>query len=108
MDANSHCLGQNPCVTIFLMDSTELKEFYSNFHDQMITKRMHSPYPVRRAVHHDIFASILKHVTPRESILDAGRGEGMLTELMRQKQAAVTGINISTANIESAKTNFRL
>lgn len=88
------------------MNEAQLKEFYTDFHDQMIAKRFRSPYPVRSAVHHDIFHSILRHIDAGEEVLDAGCGEGMLAHLMQQKKARVTGLDISTKNIESAQTHF--
>lgn len=81
----------------------ENKEFYREYHDEIIEKRQTSPFPIRRKVHEEIYESILQHIKPGMKVLDAGCGEGALSVLMAEKGANVTGVDISIPNIKSAK-----
>lgn len=81
----------------------DMKSIYQGFHDEMVQKRYNSEFPVRRAVHRDIFESVLQFIEKDQTVLDAGCGEGMLSLLMAKKGAHVTGVDLSAANVESAK-----
>ncbi len=80
-----------------------VKEFYKNYSDDIFNKRFNSPYKIRRYLHRTQVDSILKHVSPREKVLDIGCGEGALSILIAKKGAEVTACDISGPNIENAK-----
>lgn len=83
---------------------SDIKEFYGTYHDEILEKRLHSPYAVRRAAHVAQYESILRFVEPGMHVLDAGCGEGALSVLMAKRGAVVTGCDISEPNIvESQK-----
>ena len=86
---------------------TDLKEFYGEYHDEILEKRLESPYPMRRAAHEAQYQSILNFVQPNMRILDAGCGEGALSIMMAKRGASVTGCDISVPNIERCKTYAR-
>jgi ubiquinone/menaquinone biosynthesis C-methylase UbiE len=81
----------------------DTKAFYASYHDEIFAKRYQSPYPIRRLTHQDIYESVLRHVPPGARVLDAGCGEGVLSILMRQRGALVTGVDYSAPNIEAAR-----
>lgn len=77
----------------------DLKNFYRSYHDEIIIKRAESPYLLRRYVHQAQYASILRHVKQGMRVLDAGCGEGVLSVLMAEKGAIVTGCDLSEPNV---------
>lgn len=79
------------------------KEGYSNYHDEISEKRLHSPYPLRRYAHERQYGVVLSYVQPGMKVLDAGCGEGLLSILAAKKGAQVFGCDISAPNIEAAK-----
>ncbi len=85
-------------------NETEIKKFYTGYHDTIIEKRLRSPYPLRRYAHRKQYEGILKFVKPGMKVLDAGCGEGVLSVMMAQKGAQVTGIDLSEPNIERCRT----
>lgn len=80
-----------------------LKEFYSQYADQIISKRFQSPYPLRRHAHLAQYDAVAKYAVNGAQVLDAGCGEGVLSVMMTLRGAAVTGIDLSEPNIEAAK-----
>lgn len=83
------------------MDS--IKEFYSDYADEIRQKRAESPYPLRRYAHAQQYESVARHAAPGMRILDAGCGEGVLSFMMAARGAQVVGMDISTPNISAAK-----
>ncbi len=81
----------------------KIKQFYSNHADRIFEKRYNSPYPLRRYVHRQIYATTLKYIEAGQTVLDAGCGEGVLSILMAQQGAIVTGVDISAPNIMAAR-----
>ncbi|MGB2580836.1 MAG: class I SAM-dependent methyltransferase [Minisyncoccia bacterium] len=85
------------------MLSKDIKNFYSDYADEIIDKRLRSPYPLRQYAHIKQYESILNFVTPGMKVLDAGCGEGVLSIMMAKKGAFVTGCDLSKPNIEKSK-----
>lgn len=81
---------------------SDLKGFYGSYHDEILEKRLHSPYLVRRAAHEAQYESILRFVEPGMRVLDAGCGEGALSIMMAKKGAVVTGCDISEPNVRAS------
>jgi SAM-dependent methyltransferase len=90
-----------------------VKSFYRRYHDAIQDKRLDSPYPLRRYVHRTLMDSTLesvrRFVKPGARILDAGCGEGALAMAMaiRFESARVTGVDLSTPNINQALRRSR-
>lgn len=82
---------------------SQIKSFYRDFADRIHEKRLQSPYPLRRAVHFDIYSSVLQHIGPGQEVLDAGCGEGGLSMLMAGCGARVTAADLSEPNIAEAR-----
>lgn len=89
------------------MPDKKVKDFYTNYSDKIIDKRLNSPYPIRRYVHARQYESILRYVEPGAKVLDAGCGEGVLSVMMARKGATVTGCDISRPNIERCRAYAR-
>lgn len=85
------------------MKSNDIKKFYSEYADEIIDKRLHSPYRLRQYAHIKQYESILNFVTPGMKVLDAGCGEGVLSVMMAKKGAMVTGCDLSKPNVEKSK-----
>lgn len=83
--------------------AADIKEFYREFGDKIHEKRLESPYPLRRAVHLDIYSSVLEHIRPGMTVLDAGCGEGALSILMARLGARVVGSDLSEPNLVEAR-----
>ncbi len=86
------------------MDSSDVKGFYETYGDRIVEKRLNSPYPLRRHAHRMGYESIAKFVRPGETVLDAGCGEGVLSWYLAERGAKVTAMDISTPNLENAKS----
>ena len=85
------------------MDKSEdIKKFYTSHSDRIIDKRLNSPYPLRHYAHKAQYESVLSYVKPGMKVLDAGCGEGVLSVMMANKGAVVTGVDISVPNIEKS------
>jgi ubiquinone/menaquinone biosynthesis C-methylase UbiE len=80
-----------------------VKQFYTSYHDRIADKRYHSPYWLRRYVHHQIYAQFLAHLRPGDSMLDAGCGEGVLSCLAARQGCKVVGTDISAPNVRAAR-----
>lgn len=85
------------------MKNKNIKNFYSDYADEIITKRFESPYPLRRYVHLMQYKSVAARVQPGERVLDAGCGEGVLAVMLAKQGAVVTGCDLSKPNIERAR-----
>lgn len=79
----------------------DIKNFYQHYADEIIKKRFHSPYALRRYAHAQQYEGILRFVQSGMRVLDAGCGEGVLSFMMATKGAYVTGCDISEPNIAS-------
>lgn len=86
---------------------SQRKAFYETHHDRIAEKRYQSKYPIRRAVHRDIYHSVLQWVPAGARVLDAGCGEGVLSCLLAQQGARVAAIDYSRPNIEAARARAR-
>lgn len=84
-----------------MKNGNDIKIFYQQYADEIIKKRFHSPYALRRYVHAQQYENILRFVQPGMKVLDAGCGEGVLSFMMAVKGAYVTGCDISEPNIAS-------
>ncbi|MBI5849148.1 MAG: class I SAM-dependent methyltransferase [Nitrospirae bacterium] len=87
--------------------SQVIKDFYVGYSDRILQKRYNSPFLLRRYVHRQIYAGTLQYIEPGQTVLDAGCGEGILSNLMAQRGATVTGVDISSPNTEAAKAISR-
>lgn len=85
------------------MKNKDIKNFYSGYADEIIDKRLRSPYILRQYAHIKQYESILNFVTPGMKVLDAGCGEGVLSIMMAKKGAIVTGCDLSSPNVEKSK-----
>lgn len=85
------------------MEEEKIKNFYRDYADQIIEKRLYSPYLLRRYLHQQDYSSILKFIKEGEEVLEVGCGEGILAVLMAKKGARVTALDISRPNLETAK-----
>lgn len=85
------------------MRGKEIKNFYSGYADEIIDKRLRSPYRLRQYAHIKQYESILNFVKPGMRVLDAGCGEGVLSVMMAQKGAVVTGCDLSKPNVDKTK-----
>lgn len=86
------------------MKGQAIKRFYDRYHDRILDKRYNSSYWIRRHTHRQIFEQFLRHIEPGKKVLDVGCGEGVLSLLLaKQKEATVTGTDISFPNIVSAR-----
>ena len=85
------------------MQSKDIKNFYSDYADEIIDKRLRSPYPLRQYAHYKQYESILNFVSPGMKVLDAGCGEGVLSVMMAQKGAIVMGCDLSKPNVDKSK-----
>jgi ubiquinone/menaquinone biosynthesis C-methylase UbiE len=86
-----------------MTDKKENKDFYTLHPDKIISKRFNSPYKLRRYAHECQYDSIVSFVEPGMRVLDAGCGEGVLSIMMAEKGAIVTGCDISVPNIDASK-----
>lgn len=85
------------------MQEKELTNFYSDHSDEIIKKRVHSSYALRRYVHEAQYESVAKYVPKGARVLDAGCGEGALSVLLAERGVTVVGTDISKPNIERAQ-----
>lgn len=85
------------------LNDESIKTFYSQHHDKIRDKRSESPYALRRYAHATQYEGMLRYVQPGMRVLDAGCGDGVLSVLMANKGAMVTGCDFSAPNIEAAK-----
>lgn len=81
----------------------KVKNFYIEYADNINTKRLNSPFSVRRYAHARQYKSVLDYVKSGQTVLDAGCGEGSLSVMLAKKGAIVTGTDISVPNIEASK-----
>lgn len=81
----------------------ENKAIYTALHDEITSKRFHSPYPIRRHAHAKQYEIFLDLVPAGATVLDAGCGEGTLSILLAKKGCHVTGFDLSEPNIVAAK-----
>ncbi len=81
----------------------EIKDFYTEYADKINTKRLMSPYAVRRYAHARQYNSVLNYVESGQRVLDAGCGEGSLSVMIAKKGATITGTDISIPNVEASK-----
>ena len=83
-------------------ESDAVKQFYAAYHDKIAHKRYDSPFWLRRYVHRQIYTQFLQLLRPRERVLDAGCGEGVLSCLAAGQGCKVVGQDISSPNIKAA------
>ncbi len=79
----------------------EIKDFYKGYDDRISSKRWKSKYPLRSYAHERQYESVLAYVSRSTKVLDAGCGDGALSFMMAEKGALVTGIDLSTPNINA-------
>jgi SAM-dependent methyltransferase len=84
-----------------------VKQFYAQYRDAITEKRACSPYWLRRYAHSAIHDRTLRHVKPGLRVVDAGCGEGVLSILMAERGASVTGVDLSKGNLEEARRRSR-
>jgi 2-polyprenyl-3-methyl-5-hydroxy-6-metoxy-1,4-benzoquinol methylase len=85
------------------MESNDIKKFYETYGDEIVAKRLESPFPLRSYAHQTQYATIAMLVGPGETVLDAGCGEGVLSWYLAERGAKVTAMDISRPNLENAK-----
>lgn len=83
--------------------SEEIKDFYKEYDDRISSKRWKSKYPLRSYVHEMQYQSVLAKVGKGIKVLDAGCGDGVLSLMMAEKGAIVTGVDLSLPNIDACK-----
>lgn len=81
----------------------KIKDFYTEYSDEINAKRFNSKYVLRRYAHARQYASVCDFVNPGETVLDAGCGQGALTVMLKSKGAVISGTDISIPNIEASK-----
>lgn len=79
------------------------KTFYSTFNDEIRGKRFKSKYPLRAYAHKMQYEDIARYVEPGMRVLDAGCGDGVLSIMLAERGAHVTGTDISRPNIERSR-----
>ena len=84
------------------MESADIKRFYETYSDEIVAKRLESPYPLRRHAHREGYRTIQALVKPGQTVLDAGCGEGVLAWYLAEAGATVTAMDISKPNLETA------
>jgi ubiquinone/menaquinone biosynthesis C-methylase UbiE len=89
------------------MEGEKIKDFYKTYDDRISAKRWKSKYPLRAYAHEKQYASVLSYVMPGMKVLDAGCGDGVLSLMMAEKGAVVTGTDLSVPNIDSSKHRAR-
>lgn len=89
------------------MNSDQIKAFYQGYGDEIVAKRLESPYPLRRYAHRKGYESIQALVTPGTSVLDAGCGEGVLAWYLAERGANITAMDISEPNLVAAERFLR-
>lgn len=82
---------------------TDIKTFYESHSDQILNKRLHSEFSIRRYAHQSQYDAIMSHIDEGMTILDAGCGEGAISLLLAQRGIASVGVDLSAPNIERAK-----
>jgi ubiquinone/menaquinone biosynthesis C-methylase UbiE len=81
----------------------KIKGFYTDYSDEIIAKRFHSKYAVRRYAHARQYGSVCSFVDKGDTVLDAGCGQGALSVMLAQKGAIVSGTDISIPNVDASK-----
>jgi SAM-dependent methyltransferase len=76
--------------------------FYRVHHDRVRDKRYDSPYWLRRHATRTIYDGFLRRVGAGQTVLDAGCGDGVLSTLMAERGARVTGLDLSAPNLAGA------
>ncbi|HEX4492961.1 MAG TPA: class I SAM-dependent methyltransferase [Acidimicrobiia bacterium] len=84
------------------MQSADVKRFYETYSDEIVAKRLESPFPLRRHAHRQGYRTIQSYVRPGMTVLDAGCGEGVLAWYLAEAGAIVTAMDISRPNLENA------
>jgi SAM-dependent methyltransferase len=82
--------------------SDQTAAFYQVHHDRVHDKRYNSPYWLRRHATRVIYDGFLRRIGAGQTVLDAGCGDGVLSTLMAERGARVTGLDLSAANLASA------
>lgn len=85
------------------MKSSDVKQFYETYGDEIVAKRLESSCPLRSYAHRTQYRTIARLVKPGERVLDAGCGEGVLSWYLAERGADVTAMDISQPNLENAK-----
>ena len=85
------------------MKGEEIKDFYTNYEDRIADKRWKSKYPLRAYAHEKQYERALSFVNKGMKVLDAGCGDGVLSLMMAEKGALVTGVDLSVPNIDVCK-----
>jgi SAM-dependent methyltransferase len=80
-----------------------VKRFYTTYHDRIADKRHQSPFWLRRYVHQQIYAQFLPWLEPGDHVLDAGCGEGNLSDLVAGVGCTVFGQDLSEPNVRAAR-----
>lgn len=101
--SEAKCVSSDNLAESMTMRSEDIKNFYETYGDEIVAKRLESPYPLRRYAHRTQYETIAKFVNPGETVLDAGCGEGVLSWYLAERGALVTGMDISKPNLENAK-----
>lgn len=86
------------------MDKDSIKDFYKRYDDRISVKRWKSKYPLRSYAHEMQYQGVLRHVEKGMKVLDAGCGDGVLSYMMAERGALVTGVDLSVPNIASAES----
>ena len=81
----------------------ETKQFYTTYSDEIRRKRSESKYPLRAYAHKMQYESVAQFVQPGMRVLDAGCGDGVLSFMLLERGALVTGTDISEPNIARAE-----
>ena len=84
------------------MESADVKRFYETYSDEIVAKRLESPFPLRRHAHREGYRTISALVKPGQTVLDAGCGEGVLAWYLAEAGATVTAMDISRPNLDAA------
>ena len=84
----------------------QLSASYRAFSENISEKRINSENAIRAKVHNYMYESVLNALSPNESVVDVGCGDGALILRIPKNGQMILGLDVSTENIRMAKTKI--